>query len=401
MDTSGLGTSLSLAASLLVFAYLNLAESGLSAANAPPRSSAEVRRLLLAIRFLRLAGIIAVVLLAEALLSSQGASRVAIVAPVALALLGFLVALDRAAAILSSRIPGLSSKLSAPVQVPLLGLLHAWSALGIRREGHDGDRNGPRSVSAESAVLVITEEEQATLDSHERFMIRSILDLDDSTAKEIMVPRVDIVAIEDHTQITDVASRMLESGHSRLPVFYETIDHITGVVYSRDLLPFLKNTDQYPPLEQIIRPAFFIPETKRLDELLKELQEKRVHMAIVVDEYGGVEGLVTLEDLLEEIVGEIEDEFSRTHEPRVVPMANGDTIVDAGVTLDDLSDLLPTPTDLDGFDTVGGVVYSNLGKMPQVGDTLVYDGFRIEVLSMLGRRIRKLKLSTSHSPDPP
>ena len=398
MDTSGLGTSLSLAASLLVFAYLNLAESGLSAANAPPRSSADLRRLLLAIRFLRLAGIIAVVLLAEALLSSQGASRVAIVAP---ALLGFLVALDRAAAILSSRIPGLSSKLSAPVQVPLLGLLHACSALGIRREGHDGDRNGPRSVSAESAVLVITEEEQATLDFHERFMIRSILDLDDSTAKEIMVPRVDIVAIEDHTQITDVASRMLESGHSRLPVFYETIDHITGVVYSRDLLPFLKNTDQYPPLEQIIRPAFFIPETKRLDELLKELQEKRVHMAIVVDEYGGVEGLVTLEDLLEEIVGEIEDEFSRTHEPRVVPMANGDTIVDAGVTLDDLSDLLPTSTDVDGFDTVGGLVYSNLGKMPQVGDTLVYDGFRIEVLSMLGRRIRKLKLSTSHSPDPP
>jgi CBS domain containing-hemolysin-like protein len=156
---------------------------------------------------------------------------------------------------------------------------------------------------------------------------------------------------------------------------------------------FKKNTDQYPPLEQIIRPAFFIPETKRLDELLKELQEKRVHMAIVVDEYGGVEGLVTLEDLLEEIVGEIEDEFSRTHEPRVVPLDDDTVIVDARVTLDNLSDLFFISIDNEDVDTVGGLVYSALGKMPRVGDEVLHNGLRIEVVSLLGRRIRKLKLS--------
>ena len=241
--------------------------------------------------------------------------------------------------------------------------------------------------------MVITEEEQAGLDDRERLMIRSILGLDESTAREAMVPRVDIVAVEADTPVTEVASRMLECGHSRLPVFSDTIDNIIGIVHSRDLLPFLTESAEFPPLEKVIRPAFFIPESKRLDDLLSELQEKRVQMALVVDEYGGIEGLVTLEDLLEEIVGEIEDEFSRGLEPRVVPMANGDILVDARVTLDYLTDLLSTSVVIEDIETVGGLVYSYLGKMPQVGDEVHHNGLRIEVVSVLGRRIRRLKLS--------
>ena len=213
-------------------------------------------------------------------------------------------------------------------------------------------------------------------------MIRSIIRLDESTAREVMVPRVDVIAVSADTPLTEVANRMLEFGHSRLPVYGKTIDDVIGVVYSRDLLPFLARTEEHSSLEKIIRPAFFIPESKRLDELLRELQERRVQMALVVDEYGGIEGLVTLEDLMEEIVGEIEDEFSRTVEPQVVPLANGDIIVDSRVTLDYLSDLFSKPIEHEDVDTVGGLVFSALGKMPQVGDQVVHDGLRIEVVSL-------------------
>ena len=255
------------------------------------------------------------------------------------------------------------------------------------------DDTGHEDTEPDSTTVVITEEGTATLDDRERLMIRSILGLDESTAKEVMVPRVDIVAVDAGTSLSEVAGTMQEHGHSRIPVYTGTTDNIIGVVHSRDLLPFLARTGEHHPLAELTRPPFFTPESKRLDDLLREMQEKHVHMAMVVDEYGGVEGLVTLEDLLEEIVGEIEDEFSHGIEPRVVPTANGELIADARVSLEYLSDLLSSPLPQDDVDTVGGLVYSSLGKMPEVGDSVTHNGLRIEVLSLLGRRIRKLKLS--------
>ena len=233
--------------------------------------------------------------------------------------------------------------------------------------GNGKENNGTASEGLDLTSVIITEEEQAGLDARERLMIRSILRLDESTAREVMVPRVDIVAVEVDTPLPEMISRMLESGHSRLPVFSETIDNIIGVIHSRDLLHYLGTTAEYPHLKDVIRSAFFIPESKRLDDLLREFQETHVHMAMVVDEYGGIEGLVTLEDLLEEIVGEIEDEFSRSLEPRVEPLANGDILVDARVTLDYVADLLSIPIADEHVDTIGGLVYSAMGKMPQVG----------------------------------
>ena len=397
MDTSGLASSLSLAAFLAVFAYLSLVNSALSPGNASPRPSEHPSRLFLALRLFRLASVVAIVLSAQALVLSQLAPSVGLIAASALALLAFLVITDGVAKLLFARHPIPVSRLTWPLQASLSLLLNSPKPEerppGESETGNGAGYDLEGREPPDTAPVVITEEEQARLDPRERLMIRSILRLDDSTAREIMVPRVDIVAVESDTPLTGVASRMLESGHSHLPVYSETIDNVVGVVHSRDLLAFLGKGEENPSLDKIIRPAFFIPESKRLDELLRELQEKRIQMAMVVDEYGGIEGLVALEDLLEEIVGEIESEFSPSLEPRVVPLGDGDIMVDARVSLDDLSELLSTPIGNEDVDTIGGLVYSALGKVPQVGDEVLYNGLRIEVVSLLGRRIRKLKMS--------
>ena len=401
MDTSGLSSSISLAAFLVGFGYLSLVQEASSLHASLIRTSASFSRLLSALRSLRMATVVATVASAFALILGQGSPGIAIIAGATFALLAFLIITNTAAKYISARYPTLAFNLALPAYKPLLRVVSIFPSSSTTSD--DPDANADQSLnsddlnSLETTPVVITEREQAQLDPRERLMIRSILRLDDSIAREVMVPRVDIVATESNSTLTEVASRMLESGHSRLPVYKDSIDNIIGVVHSRDLLPFLTKTEEHPPLEQIIRPAFFIPEAKRLDELLKELQEKRVHMSLVVDEYGGIEGLVTLEDLLEEIVGEIEDEFAGTLEPRVVPVANGDVIVDARVSLDYVSDLFATTIGDDDVDTIGGLVYSTLGKMPQVGDEIVHDGLKIEVVSLLGRRIRKLKLGRTAS----
>ena len=208
-----------------------------------------------------------------------------------------------------------------------------------------------------------------------------------------MVPRLDMLTIDVTSTLSDVAVSMSHNGHSRLPVIEESIDSIVGVVHSRDLLAILGRGDNDKPLREAMRPAFFIPESKRLDDLLEELQQKSLQMAIVVDEYGGIEGLVTMEDLLEEIVGEIEDEFSRDQEPEVVRYPDGSALVDAGVSTDDVRDLFGSALDSTDIDTVGGYVYRSLGRIPQAGDVVETDNLRIEVVSILGRRLRKLRIN--------
>ena len=388
MDTSGLASSLSLVGFLLAYTYLSLVEHSV-----PPIGPWGPATAFSLARHLRSAILVGIALSTLAVLLSQGSSAVWLIAVAALALLAFLALIDKGALFLAKRYPRVASILRSPfIRVFRISRTKESQPADSQADasnGHDGDV--PDDTDA--TTVVITEAGQASLDARERLMIRSILRLDETTAKEIMVPRVDIVAVEAETPLTELADVMLQQGHSRIPVFKESIDHIVGIVHSRDLFPFLGKAVEHPPLEQIMRPAFFTPEAKRLDELLMELQVERIQMAMVVDEYGGIEGLVTLEDLLEEIVGEIEDEFSTRHEPAVVPLDNGDMIVDSRVTLDYLSDLFSSPISHEDVDTVGGLVYSSLGKMPQVGDEVVHDGLRIEVVSLLGRRIRKLKLS--------
>ena len=225
-------------------------------------------------------------------------------------------------------------------------------------------------------------------------MIRAVVRLDETVAREVMVPRVDIVAVDIEAPISTLAERMVESGHSRVPVYRGDLDHIAGIAYARDVLN--RTTEGCDPsstaVSEMLRPAIFTPESKTLEELLSEFQQRRVHMAIVVDEYGGVSGIVTIEDLLEEIVGEIQDEFDDA-EPPVVALGDDEYLVEAGVGVDQLNDLMNVSVEADGFDTLGGLVYQQQGRIPSTGDAVEYDGLRIEVVSTTGRRLKRLKVA--------
>ena len=261
-----------------------------------------------------------------------------------------------------------------------------------------GSENGGEAIANEHGVLErpqpeITHAELSSLDQRDREMLRSILRLDVTTAREIMTPRLDMVAVEGDFTLAQVSDVLVSSGHSRLPVYEETIDRILGVLYARDVLEALASRNRDDNVRDLVRPAYIIPESKRLDDLLEELQDKGVQMAIVVDEYGGTEGLVTMEDVLEEIVGEIEDEFSRTREPLIDHLPDGAVLVDAGITTEDVEELFGTRIETSDVDTVGGLVYHSLGKIPQAGDVVVTDHLRIEVISILGRRLRKLRIN--------
>lgn len=250
-----------------------------------------------------------------------------------------------------------------------------------------------RKPPEDSAPTFVDEEGQVqSLEEDETQMVRSILDLDKTLAREIMVPRIDIVALDVKSSLSELVRTVIEAGVSRIPIYENTIDNIVGVVYAKDVLKYWGQPDNGPSLDQIARAPHFIPETKRVDELLQEFRKKRVHMAIVVDEYGGVAGLVSLEDLMEEIVGEIEDEFD-FGAPQMETIGPDEVIMDAAVSIDDLNEALSLDIQGEDFDTVGGFILDRLGKIPIPGDEIREDGFLVSVLTTTGRRIRKVKIS--------
>ncbi len=251
----------------------------------------------------------------------------------------------------------------------------------------------PEPESREQAVeqMVDASERAGLIEADEHKMISGILQLDRTLTREIMVPRIDVIALEVETPLPDALDVVIGGAHSRVPIYVESIDHVVGVLYAKDLLKALRDKPAVS-LRDLIRPAHFVPETKRLDELLQELQRDKVHMAIVVDEYGGTAGIVTIEDVLEEIVGEIQDEYDTSEEPLIERIGAGEGIFDARVNIDDVNEALgltlPTETD-----TLGGLVYQRLEKMPKVGDRVCVGNTTIEVLSVIGRRIKKVRVS--------
>jgi putative hemolysin len=249
----------------------------------------------------------------------------------------------------------------------------------------------PLVTEEEIKTLVDAGEEEGVIQQEEKQMIYSIFELGDTLVREIMVPRIDVAALDVTTPMLDVLEVIMAAGHSRIPVYEETIDNIVGVLYAKDLLGYLRDGKTDVPLRKIVREAYFIPETKRASDLLPDLQQRRVHMAIVVDEYGGMAGLVTIEDLLEEIVGEIQDEYD-TEEPFVEFVEDDHYIFDARVDLDDLNRLMDADLPTEDSDTLGGFIYSELGKVPVVGDQVVYADLQFTVESVLGRRIRKVRV---------
>ena len=264
----------------------------------------------------------------------------------------------------------------------------------------DEESPGPEIILHEGVLQLDPDAEP--LDEHEARMIRGVVRLDKTVAREIMVPRVDLVAAEVGISVAELAQQMTAGGHSRIPVYVSDLDHIEGIAYARDVLRLMVDTEDSATsrnLREVIRPALFIPESKTLEELLDEFQRRRVHMAVVVDEYGGVSGIVTIEDLLEEIVGEIQDEFD-VGEPEIIPVTEGEYIMDARVSIDQLNELLNVYVEGDGFDTLGGFVYQRLGKIPSAGDGVdYYDGLRVEVVSTVGRRLKRLKVTKTSERD--
>ena len=230
------------------------------------------------------------------------------------------------------------------------------------------------------------------LEPRERAMIHAILHLEETAVREIMVPRVDVIAVDVENTLEQAIEVVRESGHSRLPVYRDTLDNVVGILYARDLLKAIgPYTTAKQSVEQLVRSCFFVPESKQVDELLQELQELHIHIAVVVDEYGGVAGIVTMEDLLEEIVGEIEDEFEAS-EPAIEVAGKGEAVVDARISLDTFNETFRSAIAGVGFDTLGGFLYSQLGKIPSPGDRLQANGLRFEVHSTLGRRIKKVRV---------
>jgi len=225
----------------------------------------------------------------------------------------------------------------------------------------------------------------------EREIVEGALDLEETIVREIMVPRVDVVAIRADATISEAVKVATESGHSRIPAYEGTIDNIIGIIHVKDLLRNAWEGRWDEQVKAILRPPYFVPETKNAAELLREMQSQKIHMAIAVDEYGGTAGIVTLEDLLEEIFGEIQDEYDR-EEPSIQEIGEGEYILDARLSLEDLEEIIGKELDLEGIDTVGGLVYSSFGRVPEKGARFNLEGFEFEVLSLVGRRIGKVRL---------
>ena len=311
--------------------------------------------------------------------------------------LGLLVLIHIAASILVSKYGEMIALTIGPSVFLASFPLRRWFSFA-RNRGF-GIEESIRTDEKDSSDLPMSlDSDGEPLDEHEVRMIRGVVRLDKTTAREIMVPRVDMVATELGTNIEVIAEEMVGRGHSRIPGYEGSLDQVRGIAYSRDILAYLSNEGlvDIGITTNVIRPALFIPETKNLEELLSEFQRSRVHMAIVVDEYGGVSGLVTIEDLLEEIVGEIHDEFD-VEDPEVISLDTGVLLMDAGVSIDQLFDLTGVNLEGDGYDTVGGFLYERLGKIPKVGDSVVQDSLSIEIMSASGRRLKKLQVTKNIS----
>ena len=288
-------------------------------------------------------------------------------------------------------LPGLHGLRS--VLWPLMVPLRVFDELVRRLAGVPLQTAQSQADELEREILSVVSEGEmrGVVDEEEKEMIESVIDLRDTPVEAIMTPRTEMAAADKDVTLGEIKKIIAESGHSRIPVYEETIDEILGVLYAKDLL---SRDDDHPfDVTKVMRSTLFIPETKLLRDLLHEFQEKKVHLAVVLDEYGGTAGLVTIEDILEELVGEIVDEYE-PEEPAAIRRIDERTVeVDARMRIDDLNDELNVelPEDED-YETIGGFVFSTLGKIPKVGERCQHDNIGIQVIAAEPRRITRLRL---------
>jgi magnesium and cobalt exporter, CNNM family len=277
-----------------------------------------------------------------------------------------------------------------------------WLVTLISR-GLTGGRAARAPYLTEEELLTVlhVSEEQGVIEEQEHQMIHGIIEIGDKTVREIMIPRTDIVAVDKDAGLRDIVRLFKQYRHTRMPVYEENIDHVIGLIHTKDLLLFYTlSSSQKFDMDRVLRPIEFTPEQKKVDELLNEMRVKKVHMMIVVDEYGGTAGLVTLEDLLEEIVGEIRDEYDTAEQEQLVILNDHEARVDAGFPLEELNERLHLGIEESGdYDSVGGYVHAMLGKIAEAGDSFQSGRAKWIVEKVKGRRIETVRL-VSENPWP-
>jgi putative hemolysin len=265
--------------------------------------------------------------------------------------------------------------------------------LGIQVSDGDGEVSEESVFLTEDGLrlLINVREEEDSIEEAERQMIANILEMEETVVREIMVPRIDMVALEVNTSLQDALDVIIEAGHSRIPVYEENIDKLVGFLYAKDLLHCFRHNQSARPIGELLRDAYYVPVTKSLDTLFAEMQKRRVHIAVVVDEYGGTAGLITIEDILEEIVGEIQDEYDEEEEIYVQPIDANTYEINARLDIDSLAELLDTTLPDEDADTLGGLIYSLLGHVPELGEMVDCGGWHFTVLALDGRRIELVR----------
>jgi putative hemolysin len=298
-----------------------------------------------------------------------------------------------------------SALLSAPVTAAIVGFLPIRVVTrglilvtNIILPGK-GLESGPFVSEEELLATVDVATEGETIEHEERALIRSIIEFGDTVAREVMVPRPDMVAVEGRDKVGDVLEVAIAAGFSRIPVYDQGIDDVTGIVYTKDLMRTIQEDgSEERTARELARKAQFVPEGKKVAELMREMQKDKFHIAIVVDEYGGTAGLVTLEDLIEELVGEIVDEFD-VEEPSIEALPSGAYRVNARMPLDEVNELLGADFPEGDWDTIGGFVFNLLGHVPTEGEAVDHDGYRLTAEKVQGRRIGRVRVVRAVTPD--
>jgi len=303
--------------------------------------------------------------------------------------LGFSKA-DRASLILA--VPLAAIKRFFPIRFMAAALIKLTDILIPGRALRYSSFDSPEELIALADAAV----EDDILEPEERDLIESIIEFGDTIVREVMVPRTDMITVEKSLEASAVLEAASEAGFSRLPVVGENTDDVVGLIYVKDLIKAEIDDSNTLDIEQMLRPARFIPETKLVSDLLKEMQKSQFHMAVAVDEYGGIAGLVTLEDLIEEIVGEIVDEYD-TEEPLVERLKDGSFRVDARIAIDEFNDISGMNLPEGAWDTVGGLVFDEFGRVPAVGEACVVQGHQLKIQRVQGRRISRVNITSVES----
>jgi putative hemolysin len=277
------------------------------------------------------------------------------------------------------------------VMRPVVYVLTAVTRLILRILGGKAEVRGPFVTEEELKMLVTVGEEEGVIEEEEREMIHGIFEMGDMSVRELMVPRTDLVVIEVNEPVEKAVDLVTKHGHTRIPVYERDLDHIVGVLYAKDLLRAVVRGDK-KSLREIARKPYFTPESNKVQDVLRDLRKNRVHMAIVVDEYGGTAGAVTIEDILEEIVGPIQDEYDIGEEDEIQFVSPNEVVLDGRVSVDDVNELLTLNIAADNYDSIGGFVLNQLGAAPKVGATLKLGSADLRVEAVQGTRIKKVRI---------